>query len=213
MATAYTAFANGGIVSQPIAILKVVDENNQVLEEAHLKQQSVLSREVAYIITNMMQGVIESGTGTPANIGRMAAGKTGTTDGYETAWFMGYTPELLVGIYVGNDNRTPVGISGAEVAGLWGKMMTNVLAGISPSDFPIPPNIITNVPVCADSGKLATQGCPEIEYSAFIKGTEPTAVDNRMRSKEQANEKTDQTGRKEEKSPWWKLPLPRLPRF
>lgn len=213
MATAYTAFANGGIVSQPIAILKVVDENNQVLEEAQLKQQSVLSREVAYIITNMMQGVIESGTGTPANIGRIAAGKTGTTDGYETAWFMGYTPELLVGIYVGNDNRTPVGISGAEVAGLWGKMMSNVLTGVSPSDFFVPPNIITSVPICADSGKLATQGCPEIEYSAFIKGTEPTVADNRMRSKDPTNEKAEQPGRKEKKSPWWKLPLPRLPSF
>lgn len=213
MSTAYTAFANGGIVSQPIAILKVLDENNQVLEEAHIKQQSVLSSEVAYILTNMMQGVIEDGTGTPANIGRMAAGKTGTTDGYETAWFMGYTPELLVGIYVGNDNRTPVGISGTQVAGLWGKMMSKVVAGTNPTTFTVPPNIITNVPICTNTGKLATPGCLEIEYSAFIRGTEPIAVDNRNRPKTQTNESTEQSGQKEERAPWWKLPLPRLPSF
>lgn len=213
MATAYTAFANGGVVSQPIAILKVLDENNQILEEAHLRQQSALSSEVAYIVTNMMQGVIESGTGTPANIGRVAAGKTGTTDGYETAWFMGYTPELLVGIYVGNDDRTPVGISGTQVADLWGKMMSKVLVDINPTDFTVPPNIVTNVPICTNSGKLATPACLEIEYSAFIKGTEPTIVDNRARPKNQPNEKAEQSGGKEEKSPWWKLPIPRLPSF
>lgn len=212
MATAYTAFANGGIVSQPVSILKVLDENNQVLEEAHIRQQSVLSSEVAYIVTNMMQGVIEEGTGTPANIGRMAAGKTGTTDSYETAWFMGYTPDLLVGIYVGNDNRTPVGISGSEVAGFWGKMMSKVVAGSNPTSFTVPPNIITNVPICTNSGKLATLGCLEVEYSAFIKGTEPIAVDGNRR-KTQPNEKTEQSGPREEQSPWWKLPLPRLPRF
>jgi penicillin-binding protein 1A len=213
MATAYTAFANGGIVSQPIAILKVLDENNQVLEEAHIRQKSILSSDVAYIVTNMMEGVIEEGTGTPANIGRMAAGKTGTTDGYETAWFMGYTPELLVGIYVGNDNRTPVGISGTEVAGFWGKMMSKVLAGVKPTTFVVPPNIITNVPICTSTGKLATPDCLEIEYSAFIKGTEPMAVDNRNRFKTPNNEKTEQSGQKEERVPWWKLPLPRLPSF
>ncbi len=213
LSTAYTAFANGGIVSQPIAILKVLDENNQVLEEAHIKQQSVLSSEVAYILTNMMQGVIEDGTGTPANIGRMAAGKTGTTDGYETAWFMGYTPELLVGIYVGNDNRTPVGISGTQVAGLWGKMMSKVVAGTNPTNFTVPPDIITNVPICTNTGKLATPGCLEIEYSAFIRGTEPIAVDNRNRPKTPINENTEQPGQKEERAPWWKLPLPRLPSF
>lgn len=213
LATAYTAFANGGIMSKPVAILKVLDENDQLLEEAHVVQQSVLSADVAYILTNMMQGVITDGTGTPANIGRAAAGKTGTTDGYETAWFMGYTPELLVGIYVGNDNRTPIGISGVEVAGLWGKMMSKTLIGTKPSEFFVPPNIVTNVPICADSGKLATFGCPEIEYSAFIRGTEPTVSDTRMRPKLQPEKKTETPVKREEQPRWWKLPLPRLPNF
>lgn len=213
MVTAYTAFANGGVVSRPIAILKVLDENDQLLEEAHITQQSVLSAEVAYIITNMMQGVIEDGTGSGANIGRMAAGKTGTTDNYETAWFMGYIPELLVGIYVGNDNRTPVGISGSEVAGMWGRMMSKVVIGTTPTSFVVPSDIITNVPICADSGKRAAAGCTEIEYSAFIKGTEPLLIDTRIRSRVAPEENIEPNGKREGQSPWWKLPLPRLPSF
>jgi len=213
LTTAYTAFANGGILSKPIGILKVVDENDQILEETNIVQQSVLSPETAYIITNMMQGVIEDGTGTPANIGRSAAGKTGTTDGYETAWFMGYTPELLVGIYVGNDNRNSVGISGVEVAGLWGKLMSKALQGTKQLQFPIPPSIINNVPICADTGKLAIGGCKELEYSAFIRGTEPTYIDTLIRSKLQPEEKIEESTKGKEPGKWWKIPLPRLPSF
>ena len=213
LATAYTAFANGGILSKPVAILKVLDENDQIIEEAHIVQRAVLSPEVSYIVTNMMQGVIEEGTGTPANIGRSAAGKTGTTDGYETAWFMGYTPELLVGMYVGNDDRSTVGISGTEVAGLWGKMMSKILAGTKQSQFIVPPTIITNVPICTNNGKLAVTGCKEIEYSAFIRGTEPTLLDIQIRSKLQEEGKMEESGKKEEAGKWWKIPLPRLPSF
>lgn len=213
LSTAYTAFANGGIMSKPVAILKVVDENDQLLEESHLVQQSVLRADVAYIVTNMMQGVLEDGTGTPANIGRAAAGKTGTTDGYETAWFMGYTPELLVGIYVGNDNRTSVGISGTQVAGMWGTMMSKIVMGTKPVEFLVPPNIVTNVPICADSGKLATPGCQEVEYSAFIRGTEPTVFDTRIIPQLQPEKKVETPTKKDEKAKWWKLPVPRLPSF
>jgi len=213
LATAYTAFANGGVISKPVAILKVLDENDQLLEEVHVVQQSVLSADVAYILTNMMQGVIEDGTGTPANIGRSAAGKTGTTDGYETAWFMGYTPELLVGIYVGNDNRIPVEISGTQVAGMWGSMMSKVLISTKQSEFLVPTNIVTHVPICADSGKLATPGCPEIEYSAFIRGTQPIISDTRIRPNLQPEGKADSPAKREEQPRWWKLPLPRLPSF
>lgn len=213
LATAYTAFANGGVVSKPVAILKVLDENGQLLEEGHIVQSSVLSPEVAFILTNMMQGVIENGTGTPANIGRPAAGKTGTTDGYETAWFMGYTPELLVGIYIGNDNRTPVGISGTEVAGLWGKMVAKILADSPRLDFLIPPTIVTNVPICATSGKLATSSCKEVEYSAFIKGYEPEVVNKPIKRQLQLGSQQELPAKGEEQPKWWKNPLSRLPSF
>lgn len=212
LCTAYTAFANGGVVSKPVAVLRVLDENDQVLEEARLVQQAVLRPEVAYILTDMMQGVLQDGTGTPANLGRPAAGKTGTTDNYETAWFIGYTPELLTGIFIGNDDRKPVGISGTEVSALWGQMMAKAVAGTRAVDFPVPPNVATRVPVCADSGKLAAGGCQEVEYSAFVKGTEPTAIDPRTRTGQAlpppAGEAAPggQQAPAEEAKPRWKLP-------
>lgn len=214
LTTAYTAFANGGILSKPVAILRVLDENDQLLEESHVVQKSVLSADTAYILTNMMQGVIQDGTGTPANIGRSAAGKTGTTDNYETAWFIGYTPELLVGIYVGNDDRTPVGISGTQVAGMWGTMMSKTLTGTKPLEFPVPPRIITGVPINAKTGKLAVPGGgAEIEYSAFIRGTEPATANTRARTNVQQEENIDKSAKREEQPRWWKIPLPRLPSF
>jgi penicillin-binding protein 1A len=182
LCTAYTAFANSGVLSKPVAILKVLDENDQVLEETRLVQNSVLRPEIAYIMTDLMKRVFAvGGTGTPGNIGRPAAGKTGTTDNYETAWFIGYTPELLAGIFVGNDDRSTVEISGTQVSGMWGKMMAKATAKLPPLDFAAPANVITAVPICVDSGKLAPPGCPEIEYDSFVKGTEPTAIDARVR--------------------------------
>lgn len=213
LTSAYTAFANGGVVSKPVGILKVLDDNNQVLEEAHLSQQAVLSPEVAYLLTDMMKGVIENGTGTAANIGRQAAGKTGTTDNYETAWFIGYTPDLLAGIYVGNDNRKPVGISGSEVAGMWGSMMSAILANTQPTYFVVPPNIVTGIPIAADSGKLAPPGYPDTEYSAFIKGTEPTVADYRTRLGLPIEGQQPQPPGQREERPRWKLPFLRLPSF
>lgn len=211
LSTAYTAFANGGVLSRPITILKVLDENGQIIEENHPVQYSVLLPEVAYILTDMLTGVIENGTATPAAIGRSAAGKTGTTDNYETAWFIGYTPELLVGIYVGNDNRKPVGISGTEVSALWGKLMAKVTLGTPATEFTVPANIVKGIPICTDSGKRATPGCPEIEYSAFIKGTEPQTTDYRVRPR---LDRTDQDNEQEprETKPRWKFPI-RLPGF
>ncbi|MCX7780070.1 MAG: PBP1A family penicillin-binding protein [Negativicutes bacterium] len=213
LTTAYTPFANGGILSKPIAILKVLDENGQVLEENQISQQTVLKPEIAYIMTDMMKGVLENGTGTPANLGRPAAGKTGTTDNYETAWFIGYTPELLVGIYVGNDDRKPVGISGTEVSALWGKMMVQVLAGSQPLSFTVPANVVTGIPVCSDSGRIIA-GCPEIEYMAFVRGTEPLAGGRLGQSGTPgaASDRTEQAEDKKER-PRWKLPWLRLPGF
>lgn len=193
LSTAYTAFANNGIVSRPVSIIKVLDENNQVLEENHPVQQAVLRPEIAYLTTNMMKAVIDSGTGTPAQLGRDAAGKTGTTDNYETAWFVGFTPELLVGIFVGNDDRTPVGISGTQVAQLWGNMVSQ-LPFSKGASFVVPANVVTGIPVCTDSGKIATPACPEIEYDAFIKGSEPSEIDSRARLENSRQKQADIPG-------------------
>ncbi|VBB07920.1 transglycosylase [Lucifera butyrica] len=204
LTTAYSAIANGGILSRPIAILKVLDQNGQVLEETNLHQQAVLKPEMAYILMDMMKGVLENGTGKAGNIGRPSAGKTGTTDNFQTAWFVGFTPDLLTGIYVGNDDHTPVGISGAEVAGMWGTMMKQALKDSKPVDFPVPPNVITGVPIAANTGKLATPRTREIEYCSFIKGTEPTEPDHRKEAGPPAfgPDQNKDTPRWK-LSPWW----------
>lgn len=210
LTTAYTAFANKGIISKPISVLKVLDENDGVLEEARLLQHTALREDVAYIVTDMLKGTVESGTATPANLGRPVAGKTGTTDEYETAWFIGYTPELITGIYIGNDNRKPVGMTGTEVSAIWGVMMNKVVSKMNPTDFQIPPNVVTGVTVCSYSGKLAPPaGCAEIEYSAFVRGTEPTILDSRYQPPQKPGQ-TPKQGPKESSS-WldrlpWKLP-------
>ncbi len=212
LCAAYTAFANQGVVSRPLAVMRVLDENDRVLEEARLVQQSVLRPEVAYIMTDILRAVVENGgTATPANIGRPQAGKTGTTDNYETAWFIGYTPDLLAGIFIGNDDRTPVGISGTEVSALWGQMMGKAVAGTPPTDFPVPPGVVTGVPVCSDSGRLAGGGCQEVEYDAFIRGSEPTAIDPRTRPGQALPLPADRTApdgqpAPEEQQPRWQLP-------
>lgn len=215
LTSAYTMFANDGIVSKPLAILKVFDENNIMLEENHPIQKPVIRADIAYLMTDLMKGALYDGTAVGANIGVPAAGKTGTTDNYETAWFIGYTPELVAGIYIGNDNRKPVGISGSEVATLWGGMMKNILEGKSKTDFTIPPNVITGIPICADSGKRALPGCPEIEYSAFIRGTEPKIFDNRIfqltppasEQESKSKESADTQPRIPKiKLPWFQLP-------
>ena len=216
LTTAYTAFAGDGILSKPVAIVKVLDENDQLLEQTTFTQQQVVSPEIAYIMTTMMMGTINSGTGTAANIGRPAAGKTGTTDNYETAWFIGYTPDLLTGIYVGNDDRTPVGISGSQVATLWGTLMTKAEADKSVTNFAVPDNIIANIPISSTTGRIAFFGGSDVERSAFIKGTEP-AFANWMPGSEDSNTPSTPDGDKQTPPPKKKLKwqdlLPRLPGF
>lgn len=209
LTAAYSIFANGGIQSTPFAILRVEDEHGQILNQYQSTQHSVLSPEIAYIMTDMMMGVIQGGTGMGAEIGREAAGKTGTTDGYETAWFIGYTPELLTGIYIGNDDRTTVDISGTQVAEMWGKYMKTVLASEPSQRFAVPANIVKGIKICANSGQIAEYDCKDVEYDAFIKGTEPKEKSFVEKIKEKL---LPESKNKDENASWknW-LKIPRLP--
>ncbi|MBQ2113782.1 MAG: PBP1A family penicillin-binding protein [Selenomonadales bacterium] len=188
LTAAYTSFGNQGIYSAPIAIRKIVDEKNAVLEEGVLVQSAVLTPEVAYLMTDMLKEVLTTGTGTPANIGREAGGKTGTTDDYRTAWFIGYTPELVAGIFVGKDDRTPANISGTMVAGMWGQMMSRIYKNKPVTRFAVPDTVVTGVPVYYYNGKYAEWPDENTEYSAFIKGTEPKS-DKEMRAEEEKQNK------------------------
>ena len=137
MTSAYGTFANKGIHVEPVAIVKILDRNGKVLEQAELKQKSVIKESSAAALTSMLQDVVQHGTGTHANIGRPAAGKTGTTDNYHDAWFVGYTPDLVAGVWVGNDDNTSMGMmtGGMAPAELWRSFMQKVLVGVPSKSF------------------------------------------------------------------------------
>lgn len=177
--SAYGILANKGVWVEPLAILRVEDAQGHVLEERTPQKKIVLNEATSFMVTDMLRGVIERGTGKSANIGRPAAGKTGTTDDFTNAWFIGYTPNLVTGVYIGNDKQSDrlifdgVGWGSWRAANIWGKYMSKAVSGTPIEDFDRPDNIV-NATVCADSGQLATENCPEVRTEIFISGTEPS---------------------------------------
>ncbi|NPV80120.1 MAG: penicillin-binding protein 1A [Firmicutes bacterium] len=184
MARAYAVLASGGILAEPISILKVQDPDGNVLEEYHPVRRAVLDEKTAYIMTDMLKGVIERGTGKAANIDRPAAGKTGTTSDNTNAWFVGYTPDLVAAVWIGNDIQSRpliyrgTAIGSSRAAQIWGIFMKSALRKTPPRDFPVPAGIDVGVSICKDSGLLATPQCPNVTKEVFIKGTEPTTFCN-----------------------------------
>mgnify|MGYP000939738354 CR=1 FL=1 len=139
LTSAYGTFANRGIHVEPIAVIRVVSRTGKVLEEAQRKEKSVISAASAATMTAMLQDVILRGTGTAAIIGRPAAGKTGTTSDYHDAWFVGYTPDLVAGVWIGNDSVSDLhGMAGgATPAVIWQAFMMKAHAGLPVQNFEV----------------------------------------------------------------------------
>jgi len=177
MAAGYSVFADQGIYHSPIYILKVIDKNGDILEEDQSRSKSVISAENAYIITNILQGVMEpGGTGSSlrAIVSRDVAGKTGTTDNFNDAWFVGYTPQLCCAVWVGYDKTKATNLYGGTVAGpIWANFIQSASQKLPDESF-IKPDNVDLVDICLDSGQLATDNCPRPSTMAFIAGTEPT---------------------------------------
>jgi penicillin-binding protein 1A len=172
LTSAYGALGNQGIWMRPMAIRYVLDAQRRLLEENTPQGKQVLSPEVAYVITHMLEGTIERGTGAAAKaLGRPAAAKTGTTNDYSNAWFIGYTPRLATGVWVGYDRPRSLGRdeTGSRVAvPIWTAFMAEALAGTSAVDFPVPERVVV-VPVDLNAGG----GCVRPVMMAFVAGTEP----------------------------------------
>lgn len=170
IASAYGTIANMGVRAEPIAIMKVVDRNGNVLEQQMPKQKAVIDERVAYVLTDMMRGVMERGTGTGANIGRPAAGKTGTTNDYVDAWFVGFTPDLVCAVWVGLDSNGSLnGITGGDLpATMWRHFMSDALAKVPAKSFPRPGGIVSAT-INPQTGLLAGQEDP----NAAKPGTKP----------------------------------------
>ncbi|AZR73658.1 penicillin-binding protein [Anoxybacter fermentans] len=197
MASAYGVFANKGIYVEPVAILKIEDSDGHVLYEANPTKRIVLQEDVAYLITDMLRSVVNKGTGWRAAIkGRQVAGKTGTTSDLKDAWFVGYTPDIVTSVWIGEDtprpmiydetdeegnllfseNGQPAKISSAEAARLWGEYMRAAMKDRPVLEFEKPDNIIT-VSIDPITGKLPNEYTPEVVTEIYREGNEPTEVE------------------------------------
>nr|WP_238528306.1 penicillin-binding protein 1A [Acetonema longum] len=176
IASAYGVLANHGIKVDPVSILKVVDRSGKVLEQHKLSERAVINERSAYLLTDMMKGVIDHGTGAGANIGRPAAGKTGTTNDYHDAWFIGFTPDLAASVWMGYDNAQALdGITGGTIpARIWKSFMTQALAEVPPKDFPRPDGIVTAMISTKDGLLVLDPKIRDSRSEIFIQGTQPT---------------------------------------
>lgn len=144
MAKAYSVFANDGKLIEPTAIIKVVDRNGNVLEDHSGKPESkqVVDENAVYRLTSILEEVISRGTGGNASIGRPAAGKTGTTDDEHDAWFVGYTPELVTAVWIGDDTSSNAGYTGGTIpAAIWRDFMSQALGAYKTKQFSVPESV------------------------------------------------------------------------
>ena len=178
VAAAYTVLANGG-VRMPLQAITRVTDGEQIVELAAAPPQRVAASASAFLVTQMLQSVLDDGTGAAARrqgFRHVAAGKTGTTDDLRDAWFAGFTPSLLTVVWVGMDDGSSLGLTGAQAAlPMWSTFMRRALAGRESLAFS-PPPAITFVDVDPATGLLATARCPETIHEAFRHGTEPRTM-------------------------------------
>jgi penicillin-binding protein 1A len=176
MASAYGVFADQGVRVAPTAIIKVVDRNGKVLEQNIPQERSIVNPRSAYIITDILRGVIKYGTGMAANINRPAAGKTGTTSDFKDAWFVGFTPDLSTAVWIGDDNNgTLHGIYGGMVpAKIWRSFMLKALAKTPPHDFVRPSGIISETVSNTDGLLDNNPNDKNAHTEIYIDGTQPT---------------------------------------
>jgi penicillin-binding protein 1A len=176
LVSAYGVLANQGIRLEPMEIRSVTDSEGNILEYHEPTAQPVLSPEVAYIATSMLQDVIQRGTGKRArDLGHSLAGKTGTTNDFTDAWFMGFTPNLVTGVWVGFDDRKSLGdreAGGRTALPIWIQFMGEALKQIPEMNFRIPDNVVF-AKVNPQTGKRALPGDPEARVEIFLKGKQP----------------------------------------
>jgi penicillin-binding protein 1B len=175
LAEAYTVFPSFGTIRKPRAIVSV-SSGEESMKPKTESGTEVARASAAFLVTHMMRSVINEGTGAAvrgAGFAADAAGKTGTTNDLRDAWFVGFTPELLTVVWVGVDDNTPLGLSGAQAAlPIWTAFMKDALAGRSSPSFTVP-NGVSFVEIDRDTGQMVTPTCPRVTNEAFLAGTEP----------------------------------------
>jgi penicillin-binding protein 1A len=175
MADAYATLAAGGRKAEPYALQTVTGPDGTILFEAKPAAKKAISPALAWLVTDILTGVIDRGTGTAADIGRPEAGKTGTTQNNGDAWFVGYVPQLAASVWVGYPDaaRPMTDVHGTAVTGgtlparIWKRFMEGALAGTPTRDFPRPTGVVAET-YCLDSGLKATAACPRTGRGWFL---------------------------------------------
>ena len=187
LVSGYTAFPNGGVRVHPYLITRIEDKEGNVLEETQVESSEVVSPQTAYMMTYLLQGVILQGTGIAASVlDWPLGGKTGTTDKYSDAWFIGFSPGLCAGAWVGNDLQVTLGkgqTGAAAALPIWQDFFAHVIADkrkaaegsgaeLVPEGFEVPPNL-SFVEIDRKTGLLLTDVCRFPFLEVFVPGTEP----------------------------------------
>ncbi|MGD8664363.1 MAG: PBP1A family penicillin-binding protein [Desulfobacterales bacterium] len=164
LARAYCVFAAEGVQPFPLSLKGVVDENDRILEHQHLNIERLIPPAEAFIMNSMLQGVVREGTARSLQwrgITWPVAGKTGTTNDFRDAWFVGYTPDILALVWVGFDNGDSIKATGAAAAlPIWADLMNAIPQYRSETEFKIPQGV-EKILVCPVTGRPAVAGCPE----------------------------------------------------
>jgi len=176
LTSAYGAFANRGMKMKPIGIKYITDRKGGVLESNEPESTEVVSPQTAFLMTSILSDTVRRGTGWRAKaLRRPVAGKTGTTNDYRDAWFLGYTTDLMTGVWVGFDEPTPMGpyeTGSRSAAPIWVKFMKTFPQSAVEETFPAPNGLITRV-IDPKTGKLANRWTDKAYIEYFVKGTEP----------------------------------------
>jgi penicillin-binding protein 1A len=180
MTSAYSVFPNQGVRMRPYVISKVSDREGNVLEENRPEPKEAIRADTAFVMTNLLRGVVQRGTAQKAaSLNWPLGGKTGTTDDYTDAWFVGFDPDITIGVWVGLDQKKPIGsnMTGAEAAlPIWMDIMKAWIGDRKEApQFPSPGNIVF-VTVDKGSGEPAADGTPGAIPEAFIAGTQPGSI-------------------------------------
>jgi len=176
MAKVFSVFATGGMRVTPLSVHDVVGTGGEVLEGNSVEMRRIVPATDAYLVTHLLEGVMERGTGATARrkgFKHPAAGKTGTSNDYKDAWFVGFTPNLLAAVWVGFDEAASMGLAGSEAAlPIWTDFMRQALADTPHDSFDVPPGIVL-VDVDKKDGLIANPECPKQVREAFLVGEEP----------------------------------------
>jgi penicillin-binding protein 1B len=176
IARAYCVFAADGALPYPLSLKKVVDESGVLLEQRHMNILQATSPEKAFLVTDLLRSVVDGGTAKTLRdkgIYFPVAAKTGTTNDFKDAWFVGYTPDILALVWVGFDNGDSIELSGGIAAlPIWAELVAAIPQQVSEKWFKAPAGIVQKT-ICEESGMLAKPGCPQTVNEYFLADNAP----------------------------------------